>query len=83
MQKIREVDNMKISTDKMVYKCLECGLINVYPTRIPIGYAAVNRDCDNNTINIGVKVDTTELDKALKKARELNDIIDGLKYKQH
>lgn len=75
----------------IAFKCMECGLINIFPKKhgdgnrckcggnlIPIGYAVVSKDCDS-TINIGVDVDTTELDKALNKARELSSIIDGLK----
>lgn len=78
----------------MAYECLDCGLINVFPSKtgdgnrcikcdgciVPIGYAVINKPIAKiNNIEIGIQVDTTELDNALDKARELESIIDGLK----
>ena len=71
----------------IAFRCIDCGLINVYPSNTcdghkckcggiitPVGDAYVHskRDC---TVNI--KVDTTELDIALDKARELNNLARG------
>jgi hypothetical protein len=68
----------------IAFKCMECNIINVFPKARadgnrciecggvigPIGNARVHEEC-KAYMNIGINVDTTELDKALDKAEIL------------
>jgi hypothetical protein len=74
----------------IAFNCLICGMIKVFPSSHsdgngciecgghlkPIGNAMVKNKCNNKGIDVAVNVDTTQLDEALEKARELVRLID-------
>lgn len=80
-----------MSKEYIALRCDKCGLVNVFPSIIgdgnrcieckgpltPIGDARVYKK-KNQSIRIDVEVDTTQIDKALEKARELAMIVDSL-----
>lgn len=71
----------------IAFKCMECGMVNVFPNSTTdghrciecggcigsIGHARVYKK-RNNSIKIGVNVDTTQLDEALEKAERLYEV---------
>lgn len=77
-----------MSNKYIAFRCLECGVISVYPSRTadgrrcidcngfitPIGEARVNKK-RSQSISIGVDVDTTQLDIAIEKAERLSKLI--------
>lgn len=75
----------------IAFKCLECGVISVYPSIAadgrqcidckgviaPIGNARVD-ERRSQSISIGVDVDTTQLDIAIEKAERLSELMRGI-----
>ena len=80
-----------MNKEYIAFRCDECGMISVFPSIIgdgnrcieckgfitPIGEARVYKKRDQS-INLGIDVDTTQLDIALEKARELSNLMDSI-----
>jgi hypothetical protein len=80
-----------MSNKYIAFRCLECGVLSVYPSRTadgrcciecngyitPVGEARVYKK-RSQSINIGVDVDTTQLDIAIQKAERLSKLMGGI-----
>jgi len=72
----------------IAFKCLECGMISLFPSShpdgnscikcrgylAPIGKAMVDNRYNSKGIDLNLNIDTSQLDEALEKAKELKKI---------